>query len=451
MRILILILFSFILYTETFAQQNSAEEIIAVVGNGIILRSELEEQLARTKQEYGINEDDNKLRCAILEQLLVQKMLYHQAKIDSTKLSDEEVESELERRLRYFISLVGSEDGFTKYYGKTPLQFKDDFRESVREVMLTERKQDELTGKVKITPAEVKDFYQSIPKDSLPKFAAEVEMAEIVIKPLVSKEEKDKALNEINDLRRRLVENKEDFSALAVVYSDDPGSATRGGDLGEVERGKMVPEFEAAAFKLKQKGDISPVIETQYGYHIILLEERLGEKIRIKHILVKPELNYKDLQAASDKLDTIRKSIIEKKYSFQYAVEKFSQNEQSKTAGGIMVNPQTGDNIFKIEDLDRNIYMAIDTLKIGDISQPVLYIDQLSQKEYKILQLLSKTKPHEASFETDFARLQNVALQQKKQKFLQQWIKNNIKEKYIRINPEFKSCENMGKWIDTQH
>lgn len=448
MRILIIISICFYSFNALFAQQKIGDEIIAVVGNGIILRSELEEQLARTKQEYGIAEDDNKLRCAILEQLLVQKMLFHQAKIDSTKLSDEEVEGELERRLRYFVSMVGSEEGFTKYYGKTPIEFKDDFRESVKEVMLTERKQEEITGKIKITPAEVKTFFQAIPKDSLPKFAAEVEMAEIVVKPVISKGEKDKALNEITDLRKRLVENKEDFSALAVVYSDDPGSATRGGDLGEVERGKMVPEFEAAAFKLKNNGDISPVIETQYGYHIILLVERLGERIKIKHILVKPELNSNDLQAASNKLDTIKKSIIDKKYTFQYAVEKYSENEQSKTSGGIMVNSQTGDNIFKIEDLEKNVYLAIDNLKVGEISEPILYIDQLQQKEYKILKLLSKSQPHEANFETDFARLQNVALQQKKQKYLQQWIKDNIQQKYIRVDDEFKSCENMAKWFN---
>lgn len=447
MKIKIKLLLLAIIFVQLLqAQPNVADEIIAHVGNTIILRSELEEQIVRTKAETGYSGDMNTLRCQVLQQLLVQKLILHQAKVDSTKLSDEEVENELDRRLRYYINMVGSAEAFEKYYGKTPLQFKDDFRDNIHDVMLIERKQEEITSKVKVTPAEVKQFFNQIPKDSLPKFDAEVEMSEIVVKPQVAKAQKEKAYNDLADLRRRIIEKTDEFSTLAVIYSNDPGSASRGGDLGVVERGRMVPEFEAAAFKLKTVGDISPIIETQYGYHIIQLEEKLADKVRIKHILIKPKITAEELNNAVNMLDTIRISIVNKKYSFEHAVEKYSQSEMSKSSGGIMVNPQSGDNSFKINDLDKDQYLAIDTLNIGDITKPFLSINQMGEQEYKLIKLNSRTTPHVANLEMDYNKMNNAALAQKKQQTLLTWIETAIKNKYIKINTPIANCDELKDW-----
>jgi peptidyl-prolyl cis-trans isomerase SurA len=297
------------------------DQVIAVVGGNIIMQSELDTQFEQYKAEMGIQESENAMKCTLLENMIFQKLLLNQAELDSVEVTDGQVEAELDRRLRYYINLVGSQEKFEEFYQKSVVEFKEELRDQVRELLLVQMVQSDLTTDVKITPSEVRSFYKSIPEDSLPYINSEMILAQIVKMPPVNKEEVDRVKNKLQEIRYRVL-NGENFATLAILYSEDPGSAKQGGELGLFGRGQMFPEFEAAAFSLEQ-GELSEIVRTDAGYHILQMIERRGEYVNVRHILLRPKVSPADLYKAKNELDSIAVMIENDTYTFSDAVVRF--------------------------------------------------------------------------------------------------------------------------------
>ena len=425
------------------------DRVIAVVGGSITLQSELETQyLQMLASGYEPNDDS---RCILFEELLYGNLLLHRAKVDSVDVSDSEVESELERRLEYFIGQLGSKEKLEEYYEKSLLEIKDEFRELIKEQLLSQRMQESITGDIKVTPAETRTYFNKIPKDSLPFINTEIELGRIMKRPKVTKEQKKSAKSKAEELRQR-VKDGESFRALAILYSEDPGSSKNGGDLGFFERGQMVPEFDAIAFRLKEDS-VSDVFETSYGFHFMEMMERRGEQINVRHILVLAKTSEEDLEKARVFLDSIHGLIEEGKTTFAAAAEKFSDDEESKVNGGMMFNPMTGATQFDMEQLgsiDQRLFLTVENMKAGDISKAVKAHSPDGKESYNLFFLKSQTEPHVANMKDDYQRIQQAALGQKKNKLIQKWINEKAAKTYIRINDDYRNCPFAHNWDKNQ-
>ncbi|GAB4251250.1 MAG: peptidylprolyl isomerase [Vicingaceae bacterium] len=420
------------------------DEIIAVVGDEIVLKSDIETQAASYQSQGLIIREEDK--CRILEDLLFQKLLINQAKLDSVAVTDGQVEGELNRRLNYFIQQVGSKEKLEEYYQKSIIEIKDEFRTVIKEQLLAQIMQGKITDGVRITPAEVKEYFKSIPEDSVPIVQSEVEVAQIIIKVKENKEAQDAAINRLNELRERII-NGEDFATLAILYSEDPGSAKNGGELGFLGRAELVPEFSAVAFKLKNN-KVSEVVKTEYGYHIMQLIERRGEKVNVRHILIKPKLTTEQVLKAKQLADSVYQLIITDSLTFDEAAQKFSDDKATKNNGGLVVNPQTGTSTWELDAIDPKIYVIIKNMMVGEVSKPVPteLIDQ--SKAYRIVKLLNKSPEHKATLETDYYKIQNAALAHKKQEALLEWINKKTQQTFISIKEPYNTCTFDNNWLE---
>ncbi len=437
----LLVLISIIGYAQPAAK--TADRIVAVLGESIILQSEVDGQFAQYIAQ-GYKQDEN-LKCQIVDALLTQKLLQHQGQIDSLEISEQQVEDEINRRLKYFITQIGSQEKLEQFIGKTVLEFKEELREDVRAVIMAQNMQAEITRNVVVTPNEIKKFYDEIPRDSLPYFNKEVSIAVIVKKPELSVKAKQDAKNKLEDLRKR-VANGEDFSTLAILYSQD-GSAKNGGELGFVGRGELVKAFESVAFKLKP-GELSQVVETEFGFHIVQLIERRGEQVNVRHILIKPSIEYSDLLKAKSFLDSIYTLILTDKMTFAEAALKFSDDESTKNNGGLMQNPQDGSNKIPTDQLDPTVYFQIENMKVGEISQAQLYRTPSGDQQYRMIQYVSKTDPHQANLKDDYQKIQQAALSNKQNKVMADWFKKKRASTYIKIADDFENCEMLKPWFN---
>lgn len=430
----------------SMAQPLVIDKTVGVVGNEMVLKSEVEVQYIRLQQEQGAIPED--FRCNILADLLTSRMLLTQALLDSIAISEDEVEGELDRRIRYFISLTGSVEKLEEFYGKSVLEMKNEFRSDVKDQLLSQRMQGNIAGDVKITPAEVKRFFSSIPKDSLPYFDAEVEVGLIYFYPKVNKIQRQLAKDEISRLRDRIVKG-EDFETMAILYSDDKGTAKDGGELPEFGRDDgFVREFVGASFRLKD-GEMSPVIETQFGFHIIQMIKKKGERVKVRHILKTPKITSSDISKTYRLADSVKTLLVDQKISFTAAVKKWSGDEGTKNNGGRLINQQSGDNWFEIDQLgayDRDIPFIIDTMTAGDYSIPLAYTDHQDKRGYRIIHLLGETKPHVADFNVDYPKLEAMALARKKQNKFNKWLKDKIDRTYINIDYTYADCEILAIW-----
>lgn len=420
------------------------DQIIAVIGKNVVLQSDLEVQYEQYRLQNGLTGKDTAARCEILEQMIYQKLLLNQAELDSVVVTDGQVESELDRRLRYYISMMGSQEKFEEFYQKTVVEFKEEFRPQIREQMRVESVQQSLTSDIKITPSEVRSFYKDIPKDSLPLLNSEVKLKQIVKLPPVNREEVERVKNRLQEIRYRVM-NGENFATLAILYSEDPGSAKQGGELGLFGRGEMYAPFEAAAFTI-EKDKVSEIIETEAGFHIIQLIERRGEYVNVRHILMRPKVSPLDLAKAKVELDSIANLIDEKKYTFEEAVVKFS-DDPSKNNGGLLINPMTGTTLFESDQLDPKVFFVIDKLEQGDISVPVQFQTEDGKDAYRILYLTERTEPHQANLKQDYDKVQKWALENKKQKALEKWVNEKVEETYLSIHDDFKDCRFSSNWL----
>ena len=437
----LIILFSFPLLL--FSQNDRAviDQVVATVGGEIILLSEVQEQFAYIKQQQKDLPDDYK--CVVLQNLIVQKLLVNQAKLDSVEVKDEEVETQLNARVdRLMLYFNQDEKALEEYYGQNIEQIKEQLRGDMRNQLLSERMQAEITGKATITPSEVQRFFNNIPKDSLPYFNAEVEIRELVYKPKVSAPEREKAKLQAEELRKRIVEG-EDFAALAKKYSADVGSGTNGGDLGFQKRGTFVSEFEAAVYKL-ETNQISPVVETEFGFHIIQSLERRGNLVHARHVLIKPEITDADLDAAKAKLDSVRQSIKNGEMTFSDAVKRFGdKNQASYNNDGRVANPRSGNTFFEVADLETDVFFAIDGLTVGDVTEPFPFRSPDGTQLYRLVLLQSRSKPHKADLKQDYGKIQSAALEQKKAEYTEKWVLEKLRSTYFSVGSLFGACPNL--------
>jgi len=443
-----IILVFIIIFTSIFIihgqEKNVVDRILAVVGNNLILQSDVEAQYLQISQGRDYKGID--LKCDIFEDLLYQNLLLHHAEMDSLTVTDREVDSELERRIRYFVMQIGSEKKLEDYFGKTMTEIKNDLRENLKKQLLSEQMEHKITSSVKITPTEVRNFFKNLPKDSIPYIEEELEYEQIVIYPAIPEEIKLLTKEKLNDLRERVLKG-DNFSTLAVMYSEDPGSSPRGGELGLVGRTELVPEFTAVAFNL-EPGETSRIVETEFGYHIIQLIERRGELINVRHILMSPKSPLSETQKARRTLDSITVAIRTDSISFAKAAEKFSQDDNTKFNNGLAINPYTGNSRFQSEHIDPITALQLRRLKLGEISQPFEFTDERGKKGTKIVRLKSRIPAHYANLKDDYQIIQEGALENKKQEVITNWIKRHLKITFIQIDESFHNCQyKFPEWV----
>ena len=424
--------------------QGIIDKIVGIVGNEIIMMSDIENQyIQMASQQMKV---DGNTRCEILEDMMFQKLLYVQAQKDSLSVTPKEVETELDRRLSVFINQIGSEQKLEEYFGKTIKSIKDDLRSTIEEQMLAQKVQQKIIGDTKVTPSEVKNFFEKLPADSIPTIEAYYELSEIVIKPEVSKEDKEKVVAELNKIRERIL-NGESFSTMAVLYSEDPGSAMKGGELGFVSKTDLVPEFSQVAFNLTSPLDVSQVVETEYGFHIIQMIEKKGNMMNFRHILMKPKVSMEALEAADKKANEVYSILKSDTISFTDAVKKYS-NGDSKGSDGKVMNPYYGDARMTSDFLDPYTKSAVMPLKEGEYSKPFLSSDNKGSRVIKIVRLDLDVKEHKANMKDDYLTLQRAALEDKNSRLIDEWVKDKVQSVYIKIDDDYKDCNfNVNCWI----
>jgi len=424
--------------TSAYGQGKSIDRIVAKVDNYVVLRSEVE-ALFSDMQASGTRGAD---RCGALQQLIIQKVLVAKAEIDSVMVEDKEIEDQLNRRMDYMIrTQFGSEQKLLEAYGKSVESFKSELRPQVREQLVAEKMQQTITGNIKITPSQVKRFYNSLPKDSIPYFPTEVEVGQIVKIAQVGKDQKNEVRAQLNKIRDRILAG-EDFAELAKQNSQDPGSAQFGGNLGVAKRGTMVPQFEAMAFKLK-KEEISPVFETEYGFHILQLMERKGEEYTARHILIRPGYSTGDLQEAEKYLDSLRTRIVQDSITFEKAAKEHSEDKMTAASGG-MIMDQSGSTKIFTEALDPVVFFTIDSMQVGSISKPIAYRTDDGKSAMRILYYKSKIDPHQANLQDDWQKIYDAALNERKNKALNEWFTKAKDEVFINIDEEYNNCQILG-------
>ena len=438
--------FTFLLVSAlsvAYAQPRIVDGVVAVVGKNIVLKSDIDQQFAQLRRQGLASGESDK--CKIFEELLFEKLLLHQADLDSIVVGDDEVAQNSQRRIDMIAQQIGSVQKMEQYYDKSVVEIREEMEPFIRDQMIAQRMLQKITGDVKITPTEVRNFYRKIPEDSLPLINSEVEYAQITKFPKPSPEAIQEAKTRLLELKQR-VEDGSSFSTLAVLYSEDPGSAKNGGKYESIKRGQFVKEFEAVAFNLKE-GEISLPFKTEYGYHIVQLLKRRGEELDLRHILIKPKISPENLKTVELYLDSVRQSILNKEVTFGDAAEKVSDDEDSRLNEGISINPNSGDSRWDKGELSRDIFVAIDGVEKGQISKPSFFRTPDGTEGYRLIKLLEKTEPHRADLKTDYQKIQLMATQEKKNEMTQTWIEEKLKTTYVRVNNDYLSCEFNQNWI----
>lgn len=439
----ILVLFSFL---SLSAQGFIIDRVVAVVGDFTILQSDVEQQYLQYKAQGQTIPD---MKCLIFKEYLEEKLLLNQAKIDSLEISESSVEQQLDQRLNYFISQIGSQEELEAYFNKSILQIKDDFRDMIRDQMMTQQMQNSITGTVKITPSEIKAFFNSIPKDSIPVIDAQVEMEQIVVYPKLNEDAVFEVREKLLELRKRIMEG-ESFETLAILYSAD-GSASNGGEIGFMSKADLDGEYAKAAFSLK-KDQVSKIVESQFGYHLIQLIERKDDRVNTRHILMNPRITPDARKKATERLDSVLVLIRSDSMSFGVAARYFSEDKNTSLNKGLLVNPYDNSSLFELKQLDSKDYLVVRDMKVGEISNPYETVDETGKTLYKIVRLKSKTDPHKANMKQDYTLLQNMALADKKQRVVEEWIKEKQSETYIHIDDSFMECDFLKKgWLQTSN
>jgi peptidyl-prolyl cis-trans isomerase SurA len=432
--------------TMVFAQPKIVmDKVVAVVGDHVVLQSDVE----NTFSDY-IRQDPNlsdTIKCSILEGLLSKSLLCEQAARDSIKVTDEEVDAMLDNRIRYFIQQYGSEEKMQEVIGKTTYQLKDDYRKVFQDDILANRMQSQVMADVKISPAEVRTYFSKIPKDSLPYFPSQVEVGQLVLTPIASKTAEDYALQQLLDIREQITSGKTDFETMAGIYNTD-ATKDQGGDLGIMTREELVPEFSAVAFRL-QTGEISQPVKTRFGYHLVQMVKRMGEKARLRHILIRPAVTSDELVLCLQKLDSIKAQIETGKITFIEAVNKFSSDERTKNSGGMFSSNSTGNSLLLQEELEPDVVLEINKMTAGTYSKGMVFASDPKgeDKMCRFLFLKNITEPHIADINLDYSRIQQAALVEKQNKNLVTWIETKIGEFYVNVDNDFIECNSVSRWM----
>lgn len=440
-----LVVLFFVLFVMPAKSQDAQiiDRVVAVVGQNVILQSDIESQYMQFRLQGGIQGSASSIRCEILEDLMFQKLMLNQAEMDSITVTDDQVKSEVDRLIRYFVAQLGSRENLEKYYKKSMSEIEEELFRMRKDQMLVEQVQQSLLANVEVTPSEVKKCYYDFHKDSIPMVNSKYEIAQIVKKPPITLDEKLEVKDRLYKMRKRILDG-ERFSTLALLYSEDPGSAKKGGELGFHGRGEFAPEFEAAAFNLRD-GEISEVVETEFGFHIIQMIERRGDMINVRHILLTVKVSPEALQTAYDELDSIAMLIRNDSISFEDAVRKYS-DEADKINGGILVNPNTGSTLFDASELDQQVSVAVNRMNVGEISNPVPMTTSDNKDAYRLLYLKRKTAPHKANLKDDYTLIRDFAMQKKREEIINKWIANKSKKAYVKVVDDFRDCGFMFDW-----
>lgn len=422
------------------AQDNVIDEVVWVVGDEIILRSQVEEQYKNMQYEKQKIEGDP--YCFIPEQMAVNKLFLHQAGLDSITVSDSQVMQDVDRRINFFIDNIGSKEKVEEYFGKPMHELRDLLTEMVRDQSIVQEMQRELVKDIKVTPSDVRRYYDIMPKDSVPFVPMQVEVQVMKLHPFIPQSDIDNIKARLREYTDRVMNGETEFSTLAILYSEDPGSARQGGETGFTGRAEWVPEFADAAFALNDPKKVSKIVETEFGYHIIQLVERRGDRVNVRHILLKPKASDTEKEKSIAKLDSIRNDIINGEFTFEEAVTALSQDKGTRNNHGLMVNPKTGISRFEMADLPQEIAKAIANLQPGEISKPFIMVDQKMGRDVAaIVKLKTRVPGHKANISDDYQMIKSIVENKKKGDFIEEWIKTKQKNTFVRIKDGWQNCE----------
>lgn len=431
------------LLTYAQPQKEKIDGVIGVVGDYVILDSDIDLELITLKSQ-GVD-IKNITRCEMFGMQLENKLYAHHAIQDSIVVTDAEVYAYLNEQIDVAVEQIGSMEKVVKYYKKKSEEdLRAHFFDLVKLNKLTSQMQKQIVDKVEITPEEVRNFFKEIPEDEIPIFGAEVEIAQIVVKPVISEEEKQKVITKLKEIRQEVL-NGSSFFSKAVLFSEDPGSSSNGGYYKMNRKTPFVKEFKDIAFSLGE-GEISEPFETEFGYHIILVEKIRGQEVELRHILMAPKVTPQALNDAKEKIEAIREKIISGAISFSDAAKSDSDEKETKNNGGVLLNPRTMEPRFELTKMDPSLYGQVAALQVNDVSRPILE-DERGKKYYKIITVNNKTEEHKASFSQDYIKIKDLALRDKQIKAIAKWTEEKIKETYIKINDDYKSCDFTNNWL----
>ena len=425
---------------KMLAQKNIIDEVVWVVGDESILKSEVEEQRLRAEYEKTPLEGDP--YCVIPEQMAIQKLFLHQAAIDSITVNESAVNNQVESQLNYYVSQIGSKEKVEEYFRKPTSELREDLRDMIRNQQLIQQMRSKLVEKIKSTPADIRRFFNKIPADSIPTVPAQVELQIVSFEPPVPLEESTRIKDRLRDFTERVTSGTTDFSVLARIYSEDTESAKRGGELGFMGRGQLVPEFATVAFNLLDPKKVSRIVQSEFGYHIIQLIEKRGDKINCRHILLKPRVSIEEKNKAIHNLDSISGLIRNGKITFEQAVMAYSQDKNTALNAGLMLNDKTGTSKFEYQDLIPEIAKIVYDKKVGEISAPFSMISPATNKEVvAVVKIKSKVESHKANLTDDYQMLRAMYEDKERQDFITNWIVKKQKETYISIDPAWVNCK----------
>lgn len=429
--------------TVSHAQNNVIDEVVWVVGDEAILKSDVEDE--RLQAQYEGRRFDGDPYCVIPEELAIQKLYLHQAEIDSVTVSEQAVLQEVETYTAWLIEQIGTKEKMEEYYNKTSTQIREMLRENMRNKQIVQEMQRKIVGDIKLTPAEVRNYFSKLPADSIPYILPQVEVQIITLEPKVTEEEKERIKSELREFTDRINKGETTFSTLARMYSEDPGSARQGGEYGFMGRGQLVPEFANVVFNLTDTKKISKVFETEFGFHIAQLIEKRGDRVSYRHILLKPRIDQKEIDEALAKLDTLANDIRKGKVSFDDAATWVSQDKETRNNHGLLANPQTGTARFEMGQLSslisQDVAKVVDGLQIGEVSQPFTMTTSKGKEVCAIVKLKNRIDGHKATITEDYQRLKSIVAAKRSEEKLQKWIVEKQKKTYVRINPEWVKCD----------
>jgi peptidyl-prolyl cis-trans isomerase SurA len=417
---------------------NQVDGLAAVVGKEIVLHSEVYQQKEALDREFAQSGQTPPSVCAVFSEMVIEKLLLHHAEIDSVVVADAEVDDAIARRIEQLAYQIGSKKKLEDYYKKSILEIKEDLRPLMKNQMTAQRMQSTVTEKVELTPKDVADFVKSIPPDSLPLINAEVEYAQLCIKPKISTLSKQEALDRLKSLKAR-IERGSSFASMAILYSEDPGSNKAGGEYKGIKRGQFVKEFEAIAFNL-YPGDVSEPLESEYGFHICQVQTKRGEELDLRHILIKPRVEEADVERAANTLDSLRSALVSGTLTWKDAVARFSDDKPTSANGGIAMNPNTADTKWDLADLNADLLVQLDQVDSTGFSPVALYREPDGTMLFRVIKLINRTEPHRANLGQDFTKLKALAENQKRNEVFKQWIKEKGATTYIRIDALFQNC-----------
>lgn len=418
--------------------------IIATVGDYIILDSDIDKSYLEISGQGGSIKDIT--RCQMLGKLMEDKLYAHQAVQDSIKVTDAEVRGMMDERINYMVGQIGSIDKVVAYYKKdSEEEFKSYFFDILKEQKLSSEMTKKIVEEVEITPEEVRNFFKSIPKDELPQFGAEMEVAQIVVTPKISDAEKQKVIDRLKMFKRE-VEEGSSFATKAVLYSQDKASVPNGGYYKMNRKTPFVKEFKEVAFSL-QEGEISEPFETEFGYHIIMVDKIKGQEVELRHILLTPSVSEDAIQVAKEKITLIRNKIVNKEISFADAARTESDQKETRANGGVLINPKTQDTRFELTKMDPSLYSQVSNLKDDEISQPIFETGENDKKTYKLITVTNRINEHTADYATDYIKIKELALKEKQIKAVGKWFNEKIKETYIKVLGEYRDCEFTNNWL----